>query len=481
MDNFFVSYPSGGSGGSMVTSLNGQTGALTLIGGTGITITPGAGTLTIDASGGGGANTFLSNLTSPTAINQDLLPDGNNTRSLGSTGFSFNTATIQQVLASDASVSADFNGRTLYDSTVISAINYQNRELYDTNGNLALTFNPADLILIARDPVGAVSRSVGFQQGDGGFYTFIRATQTLAGGNYTLVLPVDAGLSGQSLTTDGTGVLSWSGSGPSANDTLSNLSSPVAINQDLLPDSDGNRDIGSTTNRFNNMYVNIARTANGAVSVLFDTRTLYDSTNLPAMEWNNRRLMDNTGTSALEFFDPTLVLIRQDATNNLPRVLGFEEGGTGGGGNAAYIKSPQTLAASYTLTLPPDAGATGRVLTTDGTGILTWEDRADNSLSNLSATAINVSLVPNVNGSLSLGSSSLTFSQTFTAQVLSNTGNSLNLLADLGIDMSATPVVLMPLQSSDPVDLGAGSVYYNTTTNKLKVFNGTTWETVTSI
>lgn len=61
---------SGGSGG--VASLNGLSGALTLLAGSGITITPGAGTLTIAASGGSGANTELSNLTSPTAINQDL-------------------------------------------------------------------------------------------------------------------------------------------------------------------------------------------------------------------------------------------------------------------------------------------------------------------------------------------------------------------------------------------------------------------------
>ena len=38
------------SGASGVTSLNGQTGALTLVAGSNITITPGAGTLTIDAS-----------------------------------------------------------------------------------------------------------------------------------------------------------------------------------------------------------------------------------------------------------------------------------------------------------------------------------------------------------------------------------------------------------------------------------------------
>lgn len=37
-----------------------------------------------DNSGGSGANTILSNLDSPTAVNQDILPDGDRTRNLGS-------------------------------------------------------------------------------------------------------------------------------------------------------------------------------------------------------------------------------------------------------------------------------------------------------------------------------------------------------------------------------------------------------------
>jgi hypothetical protein len=35
--------------------------------------------------------------------------------------------------------------------------------------------------------------------------------------------------------------------------------------------------------------------------------------------------------------------------------------------------------------------------------------------------------------------------------------------------------------ASDPSGAEAGDVYYNSTTNKLKVYNGTTWETITSL
>lgn len=49
--------PQGSSGSSGVSSLNTQTGALTLVAGTNITIVPGSGTLTINSTGGGGTGT----------------------------------------------------------------------------------------------------------------------------------------------------------------------------------------------------------------------------------------------------------------------------------------------------------------------------------------------------------------------------------------------------------------------------------------
>jgi hypothetical protein len=49
----------------------------------------------------------------------------------------------------------------------------------------------------------------------------------------------------------------------------------------------------------------------------------------------------------------------QEATNN--------------GNDSITIKSPNTLTASYTLTLPPDDGTPGQFLKTDGSGVLTFE------------------------------------------------------------------------------------------------------------
>ncbi len=55
----FINIPDYGAAGG-VSSLNGQTGALTLVAGTNITIVPGAGTLTINSTGGGGSGTVTS-------------------------------------------------------------------------------------------------------------------------------------------------------------------------------------------------------------------------------------------------------------------------------------------------------------------------------------------------------------------------------------------------------------------------------------
>lgn len=45
---------------------------------------------------------------------------------------------------------------------------------------------------------------------------------------------------------------------------------------------------------------------------------------------------------------------------------------TDNGSNYVALKSPDSLAASYTLTLPANDGSSGEVLTTDGSGVLSW-------------------------------------------------------------------------------------------------------------
>lgn len=76
-------------------------------------------------------------------------------------------------------------------------------------------------------------------------------------GDYTLTLPPDDGSSGQALTTDGSGVLTWaSPAGTGANTALSNLAS-VAINAHLLPGSADAVDLGSSSLPYLNTYTGL--------------------------------------------------------------------------------------------------------------------------------------------------------------------------------------------------------------------------------
>jgi hypothetical protein len=56
------------------------------------------------------------------------------------------------------------------------------------------------------------------------------------------------------------------------------------------------------------------------------------------------------------------------ATNFSGRNLVLNDSGS----NTVTVKTPSSLAASYTLTLPPDHGTSNQVLTTDGSGVLSW-------------------------------------------------------------------------------------------------------------
>lgn len=54
---------------------------------------------------------------------------------------------------------------------------------------------------------------------------------------------------------------------------------------------------------------------------------------------------------------------------------------------------------------------------------------------------------------------------------------------DRGFINMAAAFLLLPKASADPTNaaLVSGAIYYNTSTNKIKMYNGTTWETVTSV
>lgn len=87
--------------------------------------------------------------------------------------------------------------------------------------------------------------------------------------------------------------------------------------------------------------------------------------------------------------------------------------------STGIVTIQSTGSTSYTLTLPPDAGTNNYVLTTDGTGVLTWQSAtgaagaATKALDNLASVAINTALLPGTTNTIALGSASKTWSNVF--------------------------------------------------------------------
>jgi len=97
-------------------------------------------------------------------------------------------------------------------------------------------------------------------------------------------------------------------------------------------------------------------------------------------------------------------------------------------GNGVTVTAPSALAASYTLTLPPNDGTTGQVLTTDGNGVTTWTTNGAGTVTSVGGTGTvnGLTLTGTVtsSGSLTLGGSFVL--PTSTAAAIGAVGNAIN-------------------------------------------------------
>lgn len=114
-----------------------------------------------------------------------------------------------------------------------------------------------------------------------------------------------------------------------------------------------------------------------------------------------------------------------DLSTNTLSVQGLQINAATGGG--ALTQAAHSATSSYTIVWPAaQAASTGYVLTNDGSGNLSWAPAAtsgaNTALSNLSAVAINASLLPGVDDSINLGSSSFSWASANIHSLLDSAG-----------------------------------------------------------
>lgn len=205
--------------------------------------TDGAGALSWASAGGGGANQSLSNLTSPTAINQDLIFDiganavirtkddsgptynleirtgnssgdvpGNLTIEAGSGGTNSNTGSVS-IGAQDATGTGNGGGVSLYTAGSAGG-NAGDLEFYAAEGSVNGKFLFYGSNTMELQPYGTDALPLHFYDANGANYVgFVAPNSVTTSVEYTL--PED-GTSGQVLSTNGSGVLSWTNAGGGA-------------------------------------------------------------------------------------------------------------------------------------------------------------------------------------------------------------------------------------------------------------------------
>jgi Chaperone of endosialidase len=248
-----------------------------------------------------------------------------------------------------------------------------------------------------------------FEDTDNGTNAVAIQTPAALAASYTLTLPPDDGTANQVLTTDGTGTLSWTN--PGTGNVNFTGTAPVAGQVTIYTDTTGNSLTTGRTYQFRATNAGQAQlqlfedTDTGTNSVIIQPPAAlaadYTLT-LPADDGNAGQLLSTDGAGVLSWvsaggtgnvsFTGTVpaaagqVTVYNDTLGTSitsTRTYQFRASSLGqaqlqlfetttNGTNSVTIQPPAALAADYTLTLPADDGTANQVLTTNGTGTLSW-------------------------------------------------------------------------------------------------------------
>lgn len=258
-------------------------------------------------------------------------------------------------------------------------------------------------------------------------FVFVTIPQTSTNYTYTLTLPNSAGSNGQVLTTDGSGNLSWSNN-PVSNGAfgriqLSNgaggfLGDDNYILSDLSPSWGSGREIYLYSNTY---------AADGS---WINDRAIPSQASVELVTYSSTDLLSETYAAlySTAFQSPSLYFYAVDQTNFNGEI---------------YIKMPLTTSNpsntySYTLTLPDSAGSNGQVLTTDGSGNLSWTAGAATAYSNAVSYVDGKSYVNTSQLSSNLSNYALLSGATFTGNLVIGAAADIIINAAAGIYANGT-------------------------------------------
>lgn len=185
--------------------------------------------------------------------------------------------------------------------------------------------------------------------------------------------------------------------GGAANQALSNLSATTAINSSLLPATAGAITLGSFTNPWGNAFASSWNLSDG----VFNYGNLSYNTVLPDGTSSNLSIETTTHDTdlalrsqlgAVKAFGSALEVFG----NSSPGVLSlFNTANTFSVGFAA----PSSLSASVSWTLPSADGSSNQVLTTNGSGVLSWSNATAGSVTSVAFADASTMPIYSVSGS----------------------------------------------------------------------------------
>lgn len=527
----FIFPPTSGGGGGAVASVNGFTGAVVLT-----------------ADDVGAASKALDNLAS-TAVNADINPDTDNAYVLG-------TPSLRWQSVATSAIDAGTGGLILTASANVSV----------DAGTFVMNAAPT----ILGDNTNA--RPLAFTDKDNSFAVYIKAPDTLTQ-NTIYTLPLVDGGSGDVLSSDGAGNMTWTPAAASTGTTVTksattvdlDLSNPGTASFDSYGAVAGDKIlvIAQSDLSQNGVYVFDSSATPMVRDTAWDSASEFtqgkevivmNGNTYPNTTWMLQVAVTTLGTDAVVFtlggFNPSFTAgdIVPVTTNTydvgsaskLFKVGFFFRLQDSSSVNVIdlFNRRLQNGAGTVVLDFNTNLEVNASIVpTTDNTinlgsaanrfiGVYaqTLNDSSGNDVLNLDnrtlqnntgADAFNwatpgtlqvlANVMPNTNETKDFGNDSLRFNMFYgrelrnrdaqpyislnsyrikdgsDATVLDYSGRQLRSAADVVNFNFSGETVQLYNSTSDPGSPTAGMIYFNTTLNKLKMYNGTTWETITSI